>query len=149
MNKRQTQAHKQVAYALKTGKLTRPSKCDVCGQECKPEAHHDDYKRPLDVQWLCTVCHAETRSGGKHVSPKPYPVAIGAALASNNAEFIEMAVSHLIQVIDANNGNACQVARSLGVEHRTFMRWVGSNEALRGAVEAARAKANESQLVLC
>ena len=44
-------AHNAVAYALSTGKLERPERCDQCGEPCRPHAHHDDYSRPLDVRW--------------------------------------------------------------------------------------------------
>ena len=44
-------------YAIKTGRLVRPSQCSECLHQCKPEAHHDDYSKPLDVRWLCRSCH--------------------------------------------------------------------------------------------
>ena len=30
--------------------------CEVCGNP-KTQAHHDDYSRPLEVRWLCMICH--------------------------------------------------------------------------------------------
>lgn len=45
-----------VARAIKSGRLTRQS-CSGCGS-ARAQAHHDDYSKPLDVLWLCTVCHA-------------------------------------------------------------------------------------------
>lgn len=35
----------------------RPGVCTACGAACKPEAHHADYRLPLDVEWLCRACH--------------------------------------------------------------------------------------------
>lgn len=43
--------------ALKNGYIIRPSHCDMCKIECKPDGHHHDYSKPLDVQWLCERCH--------------------------------------------------------------------------------------------
>lgn len=31
--------------------------CEFCGDK-KAEMHHWDYTRPLDVTWLCKICHA-------------------------------------------------------------------------------------------
>ena len=45
-----------VSNAIRDGKLTRQP-CEQCGE--RAQAHHDDYSKPLDVRWLCTVHHAE------------------------------------------------------------------------------------------
>lgn len=44
--------------AVKSGRLKKPPFCQRCEQETQDlEAHHDDYSKPLDVQWLCVPCH--------------------------------------------------------------------------------------------
>jgi hypothetical protein len=55
----------QVKTALKTGRLVRPAACDDCGTTCKPDAHHDDYTKPLEVRWLCEECHHSVEHGGR------------------------------------------------------------------------------------
>jgi hypothetical protein len=53
-------AHGAVKYALRTGRMVRPSDCEECFREPeagKLHAHHDDYSRPLSVKWLCPLCH--------------------------------------------------------------------------------------------
>jgi hypothetical protein len=55
------QARAAVTEGLRTGLLVRPTKCGKCGKDCCPEAHHHDYLKPLEVEWLCVACHAETR----------------------------------------------------------------------------------------
>jgi hypothetical protein len=54
-----------VGNAIRSGKLTRPNHCSKCGLICKPHGHHEDYKKPLEVIWLCNICHGMTwrRSG--------------------------------------------------------------------------------------
>ena len=52
-------AHLRVSRALQSGVLKRPNICSRCGKKCKPDAHHEDYTKPLDVIWLCGDCHAE------------------------------------------------------------------------------------------
>jgi hypothetical protein len=48
-------AHQAVADAIKKRELTRQP-CEICGDDYTV-AHHDDYGRPLDVQWLCLKHH--------------------------------------------------------------------------------------------
>lgn len=50
-------AYNQVQRALRAGKITRPSICEGCHEEKRVHAHHRDYSRPLEVQWLCQQCH--------------------------------------------------------------------------------------------
>jgi hypothetical protein len=58
-------ARNAVTRAVTAGRLTRPSECERCGSPGKPyrdgrasiQAHHHDYGKPLDVEWLCPDCH--------------------------------------------------------------------------------------------
>lgn len=59
----QQRAHKAVRYALSVDRLTRPETCEACGRRGKPDAHHEDYSRPLDVRWLCRRCHKRVHCG--------------------------------------------------------------------------------------
>jgi ribosomal protein S27AE len=52
---RRTQCHNAVSRAIKSGKLIRQS-CEKCGNE-NSLAHHEDYDKPLMVNWLCQPCH--------------------------------------------------------------------------------------------
>jgi hypothetical protein len=61
-NPEKTKARAAVAYALRTGKITRRP-CEFCGTRVRVEAHHVDYSRPLDVRWICFVCHRENGHG--------------------------------------------------------------------------------------
>jgi len=56
-------AHTEVGNALRRGDLTRPDDCELCEEpQSRIEAHHDDYKQPLNVRWLCAVCHHRVHS---------------------------------------------------------------------------------------
>ena len=54
---KRARAQRLVAYAIRTGKITRQP-CEACGTAKNIHAHHDDYNNPLDVRWLCARCHA-------------------------------------------------------------------------------------------
>lgn len=54
-------ARNAVSNALRDGRLVRMP-CEVCG-DTKSQAHHDDYKKPLQVRWLCFKHHRETEHG--------------------------------------------------------------------------------------
>lgn len=48
-----------VERALHKGLIVRPATCQRCGKPCKPEAHHADYAKPLEIIWACQPCHGE------------------------------------------------------------------------------------------
>jgi len=59
-NREKQAAHNAISRALASGKIERPEHCERCGEECRPEAHHEDYEKRLEVVWLCRHCHART-----------------------------------------------------------------------------------------
>lgn len=46
-----------VSVRICSGTMQRPDHCERCGIKCKPDAHHPDYSKPLDVIFLCEACH--------------------------------------------------------------------------------------------
>lgn len=70
-------ARHDLQHEVEAGRLVRPKKCQWCGTEGLIEGHHEDYKRPLDVIWLCQPCHGLTRIGAKRdhsTVTRPSPV---------------------------------------------------------------------------
>lgn len=50
-------AHYLTSNAIRDGRLKRQP-CKKCGNK-KSHAHHEDYSRPLDIMWLCPICHQQ------------------------------------------------------------------------------------------
>lgn len=55
-NPEKLQAQNRLNYAVRSGVLERKP-CEECGTANRVHAHHHDYSKPLDVRWLCYVCH--------------------------------------------------------------------------------------------
>ncbi len=46
--------------AVRAGKVIKPDNCSVCHEVVIParlHGHHPDHTKPLEVIWLCNVCH--------------------------------------------------------------------------------------------
>ncbi len=56
-NREKRNAHLAVQYEIRSGRMTRPEKCERCGGSYGIHGHHDDYSKPLEVTWLCRFCH--------------------------------------------------------------------------------------------
>jgi len=50
-------AYQVVANAIRAGKLIKPDKCEDCPASENIQAHHEDYSKPYEVNWLCPKCH--------------------------------------------------------------------------------------------
>ena len=62
--KKKLYSRSKFAQAILQGKITRPKICSVCGPtKHRIEGHHDDYKNPYDVKWLCSRCHDKLEAG--------------------------------------------------------------------------------------
>ncbi len=53
--------------ALRYGAINRPYYCSRCRRRKKIHGHHKDYNKPLDVSWLCKVCHGQVHSEESHI----------------------------------------------------------------------------------
>jgi hypothetical protein len=53
---------KRFLKGLRDGKIKR-GPCSVCGTDLNVEGHHTDYKKPLEVVWLCRQHHLEIHNG--------------------------------------------------------------------------------------
>lgn len=54
-------AHCAVSNAVRDGKIVKPDVCPECNcktRSIEMHAHHTDYSKPLDVDWMCARCHA-------------------------------------------------------------------------------------------
>ena len=51
------EARKIVRGAIDSGELVRPTICPSCDTETFIESHHPDYRKPLEIEWLCNKCH--------------------------------------------------------------------------------------------
>src|SRR3990167_7103129 len=53
-----SKARQKLNDAVRHKRIIRPSTCEACGVKEKIQGHHHrGYKRPLDVLWLCKLCH--------------------------------------------------------------------------------------------
>ncbi len=61
--------------AIRRGIVTKGAACERCAHPRgdwsgdRMNAHHADYARPLDVEWLCTACHAKAHKVGPIEAP--------------------------------------------------------------------------------
>lgn len=55
-------AQTAVGNAIRDGRLTPWPACALPECDAKPEAHHPDYDRPLQVEWLCPAHHKQAHA---------------------------------------------------------------------------------------
>lgn len=55
-------AHVALGNAVRAGRVVPWPICAIPECDCKPQAHHPDYSRPLDVVWLCDAHHKQAHA---------------------------------------------------------------------------------------
>ena len=58
-------AHHEVGKAIQDGLLVRPDHCSECHRKGIINGHHNDYSKPLEVEWLCCSCHRKRHPKSK------------------------------------------------------------------------------------
>jgi hypothetical protein len=59
---KKVKAQSLVREAVYRGRLTKPDRCEGCGKKLprrRIHGHHADYDKPLEVEWLCALCHSQ------------------------------------------------------------------------------------------
>jgi hypothetical protein len=75
--------------ALRAGKLTKTA-CEKCGS-LEVQMHHPDYSQPLNVTWLCKICHeAWHKEHGDCETPSSYTVSISTRLDPKGKNIFEL-----------------------------------------------------------
>ena len=127
------QAYRKVHAALKQGRLVRATSCTRCGAPDRKgsdgrstiHAHHADYNRPLDVEWICAKCHR---------SEIPLAVNMGASTSGSRngrAKLTEKTVA----MIRSSDETISVLARRLRASHSAVYRarrgitWLAADEA--------------------
>ncbi len=57
-----TKAYALLRRLMASGSLVPPSRCSRCGKK-EVHFHHEDYRQPLQVQWVCARCHSLLHHG--------------------------------------------------------------------------------------
>jgi hypothetical protein len=58
-NPQQYKAQYLLTNARRDGRIITPDRCSRCGKVGRVHGHHKDYTKPLEVVWLCPVCHKQ------------------------------------------------------------------------------------------
>lgn len=61
-NPNRRSAQVKLGNAVRDGRVTPWPTCALPECNSKPEAHHPDYDRPLQVEWLCPVHHKQAHA---------------------------------------------------------------------------------------
>lgn len=69
LNPEKYAAHLLLNNGVRSGKIKKPRLCTKCGKPGRIHGHHEDYCKPLDVIWVCQICHKRIYHGN-HRSPK-------------------------------------------------------------------------------
>lgn len=68
VDRQKHEARMAVNAAIGKGLIFKPKVCEGCNKQVANKGHlhghHEDYSKPLDVVWLCRICHSRVHSSG-------------------------------------------------------------------------------------
>lgn len=114
------EARRAVRAAIKSGVLVRPDTCEKCGQiparrvdgYSQIQAHHPDYDKPLDVEWLCCKCHRKET---------PLPEVMGAPVFGERNGQAKLTHERVTEIRSSPLG-CRRLAKKIGVHKATIQR---------------------------
>lgn len=98
--------------------------CEVCGTNERVHAHHSDYAKPLDVRWLCFVCHQKTHPVDSDDKAVKFGGAKKARLSGQdnpNASLRNQDVAAILKMLEIGISQA-KIGRAFGVSQVTISR---------------------------
>jgi len=67
-NREKMRAWSAIGNAVLRGDIEKPLYCSSCDAQEKLHAHHEDYSKPLEVEWLCHKCHMKVHADKRRVN---------------------------------------------------------------------------------
>ena len=68
----ETKARRFMGHKVESGQVVKPARCSRCGLDTpRLQAHHENYRRPEEVEWLCAACHGLTRRAARRSANQP------------------------------------------------------------------------------
>jgi hypothetical protein len=119
-NPQKTKAQNQLNYALRKGVVFR-GPCEVCGSEEKVHAHHHDYSKPLDVHWLCFICHKKAHPVSEEDKKVKFSDAKRADVIGSNNPFskLDEVAVHEIKLMLSCGVSQERIAKAFAVTQTT------------------------------
>jgi len=63
VNPEKYKANSSVGNAVRDRRLFKPDIYSMCGMKpTRLHGHHEDYSKPLEVIWVCSICHKKLHS---------------------------------------------------------------------------------------
>lgn len=114
--------------AIKAGVMVRPPTCEECSAR-RPEGHHDDYAKPLDVRWLCRNHHKAWHRQHGEAKSADLPVSLNMGIRAAQLRR-KAARRNLIPVMLAGGMTRKGIAKALGVSYWTI--WTEARQCAAG-----------------